>query len=136
MSIVKTGYFYQAGKDKGLNFISIAVGNPRFLKTPVKMAKLAPTWALLKAYRADEIDDEGYIDAFNKQLEKMDAKEVIKEIESTEWEENILMCHCNQSSFCHRHLVAEWLERKLGIEIHEHLAGKVVRSKGRIVSHG
>ena len=35
-----------------------------------------------------------------------------------------------KEKFCHRHLVAEWLENELGIIIEEYKVGKVVRSKG------
>ena len=44
--------------------------------------------------------------------------------------EPIIMTSISKKKFCHRHLVAEWLENELGIIIEEYKVGKVVRSKG------
>ena len=44
--------------------------------------------------------------------------------------EPILMTDGSKKKFCHRHLVAEWLENELGIIIEEYKVGKVTRSKG------
>jgi hypothetical protein len=40
------------------------------------------------------------------------------------------MTHGNKTKFCHRHIVAEWFENSLGLEIQEHNVGKVIRKKG------
>ena len=51
----------------------------------------------------------------------------------TEEAEPVLMCHCGTKAFCHRHLVAEWLEKETGQVIEEYGIGTVQRKEGRIV---
>ena len=40
------------------------------------------------------------------------------------------MTNVSKKKFCHRHLVAEWLENELGIVIEEYKVGMVTRSNG------
>ena len=44
--------------------------------------------------------------------------------------EPIIMTNVSKKKFCHRHIVAEWLENELGIIIEEFKVGKVTRSQG------
>ena len=40
------------------------------------------------------------------------------------------MTNASKKKFCHRHIVAEWLENELGIVIEEYKEGRVIRSNG------
>ena len=61
----------------------------------------------------------------------MDAKTIFEQINFLPGNnEPILMTHGNKSSFCHRHIFANWLEEKLEVEIEEFKIGMVTRSKG------
>ncbi len=133
---MKTGYFYQKSKNKIDGAVSIAVGSPRYVKVNHTMKALAPTWGLLNAFRNDEIDEAEYVVRFNKQLSELDAKQVVadlQEIADSESDEVVIMCHCSPKDFCHRHLVAEWIERETGIKMEEYGMGAVERKDGRIV---
>lgn len=135
---MKTGYFYQKKVNAINGAISIAVGAPRYIKVEHAMKELAPRWDLLNAFRNDEIDEAEYVVRFNKQLDKLDAREVItamQNIEDDEGSESVIMCHCNHKAFCHRHLVAEWIERETGIHLEEFGLESVERKDGRIVTN-
>jgi hypothetical protein len=55
---------------------------------------------------------------YNQVLSKLDANKVLEEL--AELGDNIvLLCFENEQEFCHRHLVAAWLERKLQIIVPE-----------------
>ena len=61
-----------------------------------------------------------FIIEYNNMLNDLDSKHVIEHLNFlTGGVEPILMCKCGKTKFCHRHLVAEWLERESGIIIQE-----------------
>lgn len=60
-----------------------------------------------------------YMSEFYEQvLSKLDANEVLKELQQF-GEDVVLLCFEKENEFCHRHLVATWLERNLKIEVKE-----------------
>ncbi len=77
--------------------------------------KLAPKYWFFKKYKEDG-DEEFYIAQYYEEvLNKLDPKEVYKEL----GEEAVLLCWEPPGKFCHRRLVAEWLQKALGIIIEE-----------------
>ena len=75
--------------------------------------RLAPSWAALAAAKAGKHDQ--YDTAFNAQLAKLDPAEVYAEL----GESAVLLCFCGVGEFCHRRIVAEWLEAALDVRIPE-----------------
>ena len=66
------------------------------------------------------ISEEKFISLYNEQLNELNPKNVLDHLESiTGSYEPVLMCHCAKTKFCHRHLVADWLEKNLKIKIEE-----------------
>lgn len=109
---MKTSYF---AKYKGENGVCIAGGVPSWFKSRV-YKKLAPKYWFFKKWKDGEFTNEDYIKYYYKEvLDKLDAKQVYKEL----GEDAVLLCYENPNDFCHRHLVAEWLEKELGIEVKE-----------------
>ena len=47
-------------------------------------------------------------------LENLDPKTVYDEVDNS-----ILLCYEDNNQFCHRHIVAAWLEITLGVEVKE-----------------
>ncbi|MFD1428490.1 DUF488 family protein, N3 subclade [Kroppenstedtia sanguinis] len=82
--------------------VSIARGTPRWYKGRC-YPDLMPEWEWLNATR-EEYDRE-----FQKRLESLDPKRVIREL----GENAVLLCWCKHNAGCHRRLVAEWLEETL-----------------------
>ena len=76
----------------------------------------------------------GYVEAFCEQLDKLDAEDIVKKLHKlTHDEEPVLMCHCGKDKFCHRHIVAEWLELETGQIIEEYGIGETKRFAGRLI---
>jgi len=48
-------------------------------------------------------------------LDVLDAKKVYEEL----GEDSILLCWEKSGDFCHRRLVAEWLEKELNVKVNE-----------------
>ena len=75
-------------------------------------ARLAPSWKAIKG----TVDD--YHAAFAAQLAALDPARVYREL----GEDAVLLCFCDISNgdcWCHRRIVAEWLESALGVMIPE-----------------
>lgn len=99
--------------------VSISRGKPRWLKgswlahlppgvTGRVDIRLAPTAAALKASR-DE-----YNRSFSTILRSLDPAIVYQELGDA-----VLLCFCKPGEFCHRRLVAEWFEARLGVIVPE-----------------
>lgn len=106
---MKTSYF-ASSLWHGKNAVAISQGVPRWYKGRV-YKPLAPSWQLVR------IKDENEYTIRYKQevLSKLSQEQVIKDL----GEDAILLCWEKPEDFCHRRLVAEWLEEKLGIEVPE-----------------
>jgi hypothetical protein len=105
-----TSYFANVKKlPPDLVPVSIARGSPRGFSGR-KELRLAPSWAMLKMKKPD------YDAAFAAILAKLDPSEIYQ----TLGENAVLLCWEKPGEWCHRRLVAEWLEESLGIEISEY----------------
>jgi len=51
---------------------------------------------------------------YNEVLSKLDPEEVYRDLNNS-----VLLCYEDSNEFCHRHIVAEWLELTLGIKVFE-----------------
>ena len=107
---MQTSYFARSSKDP--NAVAISQGIPRFYKGRRYMP-LAPSWELVK------IEDEAlYRRVYHEQvLAKLDPLQVRKDL----GEDAVLLCWEAAGKFCHRRVVAEWLEKELILTIPEKL---------------
>jgi len=96
------------------NAVSIAGRAPDWFRGR-QYKKLAPKYWFFQRYKKDG-DEAFYTKQYYKEvLDKLDPKEVYEEL----GENAILLCWEEPGNFCHRRLVAEWLEKALGITINE-----------------
>lgn len=106
-----TSNFAVAGRDA--RAVAISQGVPWWYKGR-RMIELAPSRALLNYVKASG-DQKRFDEAMREQLGKLDATEIVRVL----GEEAILLCWESPNVRCHRRMVAEWLEAKLGIEVPE-----------------
>ena len=73
--------------------------------------KLAPKLKFFLEWKQNKNND-FYIEHFNKEvLEKLSKENVLKDLENLSGGKDIvLICYEKPNEFCHRHLVAEWLD--------------------------
>lgn len=105
---MQTSNFKLAGTDP--NAVAISRGVPKGFKGRRYMPLAPATWALVK-----ETDEAIFRETFMRQLAKLDAKAILKAL----GEDAILLCWEAPGVFCHRRVVAEWLERELGTSVPE-----------------
>ena len=106
---MQTSNFARSGKDP--NAVAISLGVRFFSGRRYK--PLAPPKELIK------IEDETlFRKLYHEQvLSKIDPATVYQEL----GEDAILLCWESPDKFCHRRVVAEWLEKALGITVNEKL---------------
>jgi uncharacterized protein (DUF488 family) len=109
-----TGYLAQAKNytEAGYEPISIARFNRFF--TGKKYPNLAPHPSWLKD------SEQVYRPKFEALLDKLSPAEVLEDLEKlSDSKDVVLLCYEKPGEFCHRHMVADWLQKQLGIEIKE-----------------
>lgn len=115
-----TGYFAKLKNYQKANLtpISIAAKAPIWYKGD-EYKKLAPKWSFYSEWKngSHKGDNDYYIKHFKEEvLDKLDPEQVLKELEgfSGVSEDNIiLLCYEKTGTFCHRHLVADWLNQNI-----------------------
>lgn len=82
------------------------------------MPELAPSRELLAKYKQDK-DESAYTKEYNEQLARLDATGILHKLEfMTKGKDCVLLCYEKTSNFCHRHLVADWLNQN-GCDVQE-----------------
>lgn len=76
---------------------------------------LAPPWDLVDKWKKGLINERQYKEKYQPILDELDATESYKML----GENAILLCWCKPGEFCHRRLVADWLEIELGVIVEE-----------------
>src|SRR5690348_8037220 len=105
--MITTSNFARSAKHP--DAVAISQGVPRWYKGRRYMP-LAPAKWLLKAKDPDLFDRE-----YRKQLDALEPKQVAEELRP----DAVLLCWESFNVRCHRRLVAEWLEERLGIVVPE-----------------
>ena len=96
----------------GIIPISIALHPPRGWYG-LEYKKLAPTFDILLNYRHDH-DETKYTERYKSEiLDNLDPHDVMKDLihMAGKNHELALVCYEGSDSFCHRHLVANWLNK-------------------------
>lgn len=108
--MIYTSYFAKI-KDLPQHIIPISIAGraPEWYKGP-QYKKLAPKYDFFIKWK-ETGDNNYYIKCFNEQvLDKLDAEQVVSElIDLHSGTDVALVCYEKPTDFCHRHLVADWL---------------------------
>ena len=127
---MKTGYFWKATHEPepGVTYVSISRQNQRGAEMIPRYEALMPSWDII--YLAHEM---GYSDEclklykreYYKQLHQLDPRQVYEDLKDC-----TIVCHeapkdlASGKKFCHRRMVAGWIETELGIVIPEEVREK------------
>jgi hypothetical protein len=108
---MKTGCYATYRGDKG---IGISLSVPKFWSGDTYKI-LAPTPYILGAKKSGKIDEDYYTYLYHRDvLSKLDPKRIYEDLK-----DNVILCWEKPGTFCHRRIVAKWLEDELGIEVPE-----------------
>lgn len=112
--------YYAKVKDLPKEIVPISIsGKAPIGWTGLEFKRLAPKYDFFARYKQDH-DKLHYTTCYNMQvLRNLDVHSVVKQLQQLAGSENIaLICYEKSSDFCHRHLVADWLNRN-GYPCHE-----------------
>jgi hypothetical protein len=102
-----TSYFSFVRKIPARYLVSIAGAAPEGF-AGAQYRKLAPKYDWWKKWRDEKLSDEWYIEKYNDTvLSSLNPIDVLKEL----GDDRILLCWEDPGKFCHRHLIAEWLNK-------------------------
>lgn len=133
---MRTTYFWKATHEPepGVRYVSISRQNLRGAENIEKYPALIPDWKLINlAHELGYSKEcfEAYRKEYFDQLKNLDAEKVYQELQDC-----VLVCFespkdiVSGKKFCHRRMVAGWIETELGIvvpeEVREKDAGIVV----------
>jgi len=119
---IYTSYFANGKNiDESIIQISIARWSPKWFEG-ARMVQLAPSSKTLQLFKDRIINKEEYKDRYMQKLHKFfsNPQEVFNCLR-TQWDDKdvALLCYEKSGDFCHRHILAKWLSKGLGIEIEE-----------------
>ena len=118
---IYTSYFAKESflRRKGLLPIGIALWKPRFYNGE-EYKTLAPDQRTLVRKKNGTIDERQYTEEFKEKLANLDAEKVFQDLKRiSQGKDIVLCCYERPEAFCHRHIVAEWLNEQLGITVEE-----------------
>lgn len=117
---IYTTYFAKVG-ELPKNIVPIAIcGRSPDSWRGLEYKRLAPKWVFFKVWKETH-DNDYYIREFaDKVTGKLDANSVVRELEILSAGLDVaLVCYEKPGDFCHRHLVADWLNEH-GYEVKEY----------------
>lgn len=124
---IYTSYFANGKKlrKNGIKMIGIALFPPKWFYGPT-LREVAPTYSILH-----EESHEVYTARFKKEvLAKVDPKMFVEVVERISQGTDVALCCFERpDDFCHRHIVAEWLNEKLGLNVEEFGVSKAPQYK-------
>jgi hypothetical protein len=106
--------FFNSPNARSPNAVSIAVDHPSWFYG-FEYKPLIPPSDLEERFRRGRIKLPEYTKLYNAQLLGLDPRQVFLDL----GENAILLCHEPPGQFCHRRLVAAWLEKCLNILVPE-----------------
>lgn len=117
---IYTSYFGNSKKlqQAGIKVIGISLYPPRWFNG-ISLKQVAPTKSILFANGQTQ---EEYTRRYRSEvLSRQDMQLFLKTVEqASEGQDVALCCYEKPEDFCHRHILADWIKEKLGIEISEY----------------
>lgn len=113
---IYTSYFARGKhlKQAGIVPVSISLKSPRWFKGE-EVKELAPTYPILQLGRSG--DTAGYTTKFRELLEAQDKQQILDDLkfisEQNGNQDVAICCYEKVTDFCHRHIVADWLNESL-----------------------
>lgn len=113
--MIYTGYYGGLTSIAG-DITKVQVSNSAPVPVDIKFEKAIPDWAfIVKPYKDGLITKEEYEQRYTLQLDKFREKilGVIKYFSSAD-KDYILLCYEKPGDFCHRHILADYINKALG----------------------
>lgn len=122
---MKTSYFWKATHEpvSDVKYVSISRSTPPGVQYMLSYESLMPSWDLVKLAHDQDLSQESFEyfrKAYYSQLDKLNPEKVYEDLKDC-----TLVCFesskdlATKKKFCHRRMVAGWIEEQLGIIVPE-----------------
>ena len=122
--MIYTGYYAKLKKYKedGLYPVAISLTTPVFFNGDL-WEDVAPKPSTLWKYKKGEIDEFQFTEDYKEWLNELDKEQIRKDLQEAlrEHSDIVLLCYEKTGGFCHRHILADWIEEHLGYVVKEYL---------------
>lgn len=117
--MIYTGYFARTKiyENAGLVPISISRWSPKWFNGE-KCTSLAPSPDLLNRYKEGTASIQDYESEFLAMLNTIDVRNIVENL--ARGRDIVLCCYEKPTDFCHRHLIAKYLNDKYDMDIQEY----------------
>lgn len=114
---IYTSYFANAKNLHDKSLVSIANSTPKLNAILAKKAwpSIVPDWTtIVQPIKAGQITEEEYAIRYMKQLEQIDVCRLFNWFLSiSRGKDVVLLCYETPDKFCHRHILAKWLNEAI-----------------------
>lgn len=120
--MIYTGYYAKLKKyeEAGLVLVAISSVIPKFFDG-LTYEEFAPRKEMFQKWKNGEIDNFEYAIMYKDYLDSLDKEEIREDFDSPHKCDNmILLCYEKSGDFCHRHVLADWLEDNFGYKVEEY----------------
>lgn len=119
---IKTSYYWKV-KDIKKEALKVAISlTAPYGEYDIKITDLAPAKETLWDYKADKINKKEYTEQYTEKLNMLFKNKKLDEIMTflkNQNKEILLLCYEGKYKFCHRHILAEFLNEKYKLKIEE-----------------
>lgn len=114
--MIYTGYYAQTKKytDAGLTTIAISGSIPSFYKG-IYAKEFAPRYGVFQQWKQGLIDDMQYTELYKSYLNTLDTDKIRRYFNTMKDLDVVLLCYERPGQFCHRHILADWLENDIKV---------------------
>ena len=118
--MIYTGYYSKIKEyaDSGLTLLSISRTKPEFAKSCIDIPQLFPSNKILWDHKKGKIDEMEYTAKYLDQLNELGVDRIIKMIQIF-GDNAVLLCWESPEKFCHRHILADYINKNSGIIVEE-----------------
>ena len=113
--MIYTGYYGGLQKVSG-SVVKVQVSNSAPVPVDIVFEKAIPDWAfIVKPYKDGTITKEEYTERYLQQLDKFGENIIgVARYFNESGKDYILLCYEKPGDFCHRHILADYINRNLG----------------------
>ena len=119
--MIYTGYYskLKTYREAGLKTVSISRSEPKSIVVDGKIPELAPNQELYERYKAGNISEMEYTSIYLDQLDALGIRDILLKIHQY-GDDVVLLCWEAPKNFCHRHILAYYINKKTKLEIKEY----------------
>lgn len=113
--MIYTSYYARARSFPNFVHIRISTSAPKWYPFQTEgIPELYPGFDLVNALKTGEITEEEYTRRYEEKLTRLDKTKILRKIwELSNGKDVLLLCYEKEGDFCHRHIVAKWLDANI-----------------------